>query len=129
VFATRIDPDRMANWYAPSDEFGPTFGEVDPQVGGRYRIGMLSSGQAEPRFVSGQYCRLDAPRTLSFTWAWEPYKPGTRETQATLEFQPVGAGTNLALTHKRFRDESDRDGHCPGGWRGCLDRRGRKFGG
>ncbi len=34
VFAMWIDPDQMADWYAPSDDFGPTIGEVDPQVGG-----------------------------------------------------------------------------------------------
>ena len=64
----------MADWYAPSDDFGPTIGEVDPQVGGQYRVGMLLPGQTDPRFVSGQYCRVDPPRTLSFTWAWEPHE-------------------------------------------------------
>src|SRR5262249_42874050 len=72
VFAVWIDPSQMSDWYAPSDDFGPTIGQVDPQVGGDYRIGMLLPGATDPRFVSGQYCKLDAPRTLSFTWAWEP---------------------------------------------------------
>ena len=51
---------------APTDDFGPTVGEVDPHVGGQYRIGMLPPGRTDPRFASGQYCRMDAPRTLSF---------------------------------------------------------------
>jgi uncharacterized protein YndB with AHSA1/START domain/predicted Ser/Thr protein kinase len=128
VFALWIDPDRMADWYAPSDDFGPTTGEVDPRVGGRYRIGMLLPGQTEPRFVSGQYCRVDAPRTLSFTWAWEPHKAGWPETQVTVEFQPKGGGTDLVLTHERFRDEPDKNGHAQG-WQGCLNRLSRKVGG
>src|SRR5262249_8529421 len=41
VFAMWLEPKRMTDWYAPSDDFGPTIGEVDPQVGGAYRIGML----------------------------------------------------------------------------------------
>ena len=57
---------------------------------GTYRIGMLLPGRTDRRFVSGQYCRVDAPRTLSFTWAWEPHKAGTRETQVTVEFHPEG---------------------------------------
>ena len=61
VFAVWTDPGQMADWYAPSDDFGPTVGEVDPQVGGQYRIGMLLPGRTDPRFVSGQYCRVDAP--------------------------------------------------------------------
>jgi uncharacterized protein YndB with AHSA1/START domain len=128
VFAVWTRPDQMADWYAPSDEFGPTIGEVDLQVGGPYRIGMLLPGRTDPRFVSGQYCRVDAPRTLSFTWAWEPHKAGTHETQVTVEFHPKGAGTALVLTHERFRDESDRNSHAQG-WQGCLNRLNRKFGG
>jgi uncharacterized protein YndB with AHSA1/START domain/predicted Ser/Thr protein kinase len=128
VFAVWIDPDRMADWYAPSDDFGPTIGEVDPQVGGAYRIGMLLPGRTDYRFVSGHYSRVDAPRTLSFTWGWEPYQPGWPETQITIEFRPRGGGTDLVLTHERFRDETDKDRHAEG-WRGCLERLGRKFGG
>jgi uncharacterized protein YndB with AHSA1/START domain len=128
VFAAWTDPDRMADWYAPSDDFGPTIGEVDLQVGGAYRIGMLLPGRTDYRFVSGHYSRVDAPRTLSFTWSWEPYQPGWPETQITVEFRPGGDGTDLMLTHERFRDEADRDRHAEG-WRGCLDRLARKFGG
>ena len=128
VFAVWLDPSKMSDWYAPSDDFGPTIAQVDPQVGGEYRVGMLIPGAAEPRFVSGQYSKLDAPRSLSFTWAWEPLKPGWNETQVTLDFQPRGNGTNLVLTHERFRSEPDKSDHA-NGWRGCLRRLGRKFGG
>jgi serine/threonine protein kinase len=128
VFAAWTEPRQMADWYAPSEEFGPTIGEVDLQVGGQYRIGMLLPGQTDPRFASGQCCRVDAPRTLSFTWAWEPHKAGTRETQMTLDFHPRGNGTDLVLTHERFRDEKDRNSHAQG-WEGCLNRLSRKFGG
>ena len=108
--------------------FGPSIGEADLQVGGHYRLGMLLPGQSDPRFVSGQYCRVDSPGTLSFTWAWEPLTPKTVETQVTLEFHPRGQGTDLVFTHERFRDEPDRNSHAQG-WQGCLDRLGRKFGG
>jgi uncharacterized protein YndB with AHSA1/START domain/predicted Ser/Thr protein kinase len=128
VFAVWTDPGQMADWYAPSDDFGPTAGEVDLHVGGNYRVGMRPPGRPDPKVVSGQYCRVDAPRTLSFTWAWEPFKPGWPETQVTLEFHPKGGGTDLVLTHERFHDESDKDAHARG-WQGCLDRLGRKFGG
>src|SRR5262245_3380595 len=33
VFAVWTTPDQMADWYAPSDDFGPTIGEVDLVVG------------------------------------------------------------------------------------------------
>jgi uncharacterized protein YndB with AHSA1/START domain/tRNA A-37 threonylcarbamoyl transferase component Bud32 len=128
VFAVWTDPSQMSDWYAPSDDFGPTVGEVDLQVGGPYRVGMLLPGQADHRFVAGQYCRVDPPRTLSFTWEWQPPKDGWNETQVTLDFHPRGDGTNLVLTHERFRVESDKNSHAEG-WQGCLKRLSRKFGG
>ncbi len=128
VFAAWTNPDTMSDWYAPTDDFGPTVAEVDPQVGGKYRVGMHLPGHTDHRFVSGQYCQVDAPRTLSFTWAWEPHVATTRETQVTLEFQPKDDGTNLVLTHERFRSEPDRNSHAQG-WQGCLDRLSRKLGG
>ncbi len=106
----------MSDWLAPFDDFGPTVGQVDLQVGGGYRIGMLPPGAPEPRFVSGQYCTVDEPSTLSFTWAWEPLKPGWNETQVTLDFKPRGNGTNLVMTHERFRSEPDKNDHTSG-WR------------
>ena len=128
VFAAWIDPGQMADWYAPSDDFGPTVAAVDPRVGGDYRIGMLLPGRTEPRFAAGQLCRVDEPRSLSFTWTWEPLQPGWPETQVTVEFRPEGDGTDVVLTHERFRDQGDRDSHARG-WQGCLDRLRRKFGG
>jgi serine/threonine protein kinase len=127
VFEVWVTPNQMADWYAPSDDFGPTIGEVDLRVGGHYRVGMLLPGQSEPKFVSGDYCRIDPPRTLSFTWGWEPHQPGWPETQVTLEFHPRDNGTDLVLTHERFRSESDKNSHTQG-WQGCLNRLCRKFG-
>jgi hypothetical protein len=101
-------------------------GTVDPRVGGDDRIGMLLPGRAEPRFVSGPYCRVGASRTLSFTRAWEPHRAGTREAQVTVEFHPRGTGTDPVLTHERSRDEADKDGHAQGR-RGRVDRPCRKL--
>jgi uncharacterized protein YndB with AHSA1/START domain len=89
---------------------------------------MLLPGKIDHKFVSGQYCKVDSPRTLSFTWAHQPHVAATRETQVTLEFQPKDNGTNLVLTHERFRSEPDRNSHAQG-WQGCLNRLSRKLGG
>jgi serine/threonine protein kinase len=128
VFAAWTDPARMADWLAPSDEFGPTDATVDLQVGGQYRVRMHPPHQDQPSIVSGQYCRIDAPRSLSFTWAWESPRADTHETQLTLEFHARGATTDLVLIHERFRDQELRNSHAQG-WAGCLDRLTRKLGG
>jgi serine/threonine protein kinase len=127
VFMAWITPQQMAGWYAPSDDFGPTGAEVDAWVGGHYRVSMNPPGQDQPSVVSGHYCKVDAPRTLSFTWAWESPRADTHETQVTLEFRPRGDATDLVLTHERFRDEELRNRHAQG-WQGCVERLSRKVG-
>ncbi len=127
VFAAWIDPSSMTNWYAPTDDFKPTQAEVDLQVGGRYRVAMFPPDREEPAVVTGQYCRIDPPRSLSFTWSWVSPRADAHETQVTLEFHAQGDATDLVLTHERFRDESLRSQHAQG-WQGCLERLSRKVG-
>ena len=69
-FAVWIDPGQMSDWYAPTDEFGPTVGEVDPHVGGHYRVGMLLPGRTEPRYVSKEKLagRLGISERTIKTW-------------------------------------------------------------
>jgi uncharacterized protein YndB with AHSA1/START domain/predicted Ser/Thr protein kinase len=127
VFAAWTHPAQFADWFAPTDDFEPTEGEVDLCVGGTYLVVMHPPGGPEAFRVSGQYCRVDAPKALSFTWPERP-TPDAHETQVTLEFQSRGDATNLVLTHERFRDEERRNNHAKG-WAGCLGRLARKLGG
>jgi serine/threonine protein kinase len=124
VFETWTDPAGMFDWYAPTDEFTTPLAEVDLRVNGTYRVGMQQGDVLH--VVSGQYCRIEPPTVLSFTWAWESPRPCVQETQVTVEFRPNGSGTDLTLTHERFRDEGQRQGHAKG-WTGCLERLARKL--
>lgn len=127
VFEAWTDPRLMATWLAPSDEFGPTEAEVDLQVDGSFEIRMRPPGQEQPSIASGQYCRVKAPHTLSFTWGWSSPHFDTHETQITLDFHSRGATTDVTLTHERFRDRARRDSHAKG-WQGCLERLARVIG-
>jgi serine/threonine protein kinase len=128
VFAAWTDPAVMTNWLAPTDDFTTPIAEVDLRVGGRYRIGMQHKDKPQPHIAAGQYCQIDPPRSLSFTWAWDAPKADDHETQLTLEFRPSGDSTNLTLIHERFRDEVRRNDHAQG-WQGCLRRLARRFDG
>jgi|GEM_PF-3660772 len=123
VFKAWTDPTQMFDWYAPTDDFTTPIAEVDLHVNGTYRIGMQSDTL---HVVSGQYCRIEEPTLLSFTWAWEVPRPDVQETQVTLEFRRHGGATELTLTHERFRDERQRKAHAEG-WTGSLNRLARKL--
>ena len=128
VYAAWTNPERIARWFAPTDDFTTPMAEVDARVGGRYRIGMKHKDQDYTNIVSGQYCRLDPPDCMSFTWAWEAPRADEHETQVTLEFRPNGPATDLTLIHERFRDPEARKSHAEG-WTGCLARLERKLSG
>jgi serine/threonine protein kinase len=124
VFAAWTDPAVMVDWYAPTDDFTTPVAEVDLRVGGSYRVGMKPGDRADVLLVRGQYCRIEAPSALSFTWAWD-HDPAAPETQVTLEFRPKEDVTEVVLTHERFRDPEQRKRHAEG-WTGCLNRLARK---
>ncbi len=125
VFAAWLNPEQMTQWYAPSDDFTTPIAEVDAKVGGQYRVGMKPKDR-DVHIVRGQYCRIEPPHRLRFTWAWDAPKPDVQETQVTLEFVPKGDGTDVTLIHERFRDEQSRKDHT-GGWIGCLNRLAQKI--
>lgn len=126
VYAAWTDPAQMTEWLAPTDDFRTPIAEVDLKIGGRYRIGMMPPNADQPNIVVGEYCRVDAPHCLSFTWAWVSPHADVQETQLTLEFHAQGRSTRVVLTHERFRDEELRKRHAEG-WTGCLQRLTRKF--
>src|SRR6185369_8573475 len=65
VFAAWLDPESLAQWMRP-DTVAATVVEVDPRVGGRFRIAMQrGDGEVEHR---GEYLTIDPPRRLEFTW-------------------------------------------------------------
>ena len=68
VFEAWTQPAVMANWFAPSDDFTTPIAEVDLRVGGRYRVGMQPKGSTDVFLHSGQYCRIEEPTLLGFTW-------------------------------------------------------------
>jgi serine/threonine protein kinase len=126
VFAAWTDPEQMTRWYAPSDDFSTPIAQADPKVGGNYKVGMKHKDREQAHIVSGQYCKIDPPHLLSFTWAWEAPQVDAHETQVTLEFRPQGNATGVTLIHERFRDETARKEHAQG-WTGCLNRLAQKI--
>src|SRR5437867_2973496 len=88
VYAAWLNPGEMHDWYAPTDDYTTPVAEVDARVGGPFRVAMKHKEREQPNVVSGQYCRIEPPWTLVFTWAWGSPKPDVHETQVTVDFQP-----------------------------------------
>jgi uncharacterized protein YndB with AHSA1/START domain len=124
VFAAWTDPAQFAEWFGPRG-MKTTHCRLDLRVGGRWEL--TGEGLGTQRAISGRYLAVDPPRLLSFTWAWHETgsldTPREHETTVTLEFRPVGARTELTLTHARFRDTTGAANYR-WGWTGSFEKLG-----
>jgi uncharacterized protein YndB with AHSA1/START domain len=113
VFAAWLDPLSLARWMRPGTDATAT-AEVDPRVGGRFRIVMKHSGGATEH--TGEYLVIERPSRLSFTWISEHTQQTA--TQVTVECFERDQGTELVLTHRRL-PESKIEAHRRG-WGAIL---------
>jgi uncharacterized protein YndB with AHSA1/START domain len=97
VMAAWLDPKSAAQWMQPGDVTNTTV-EIDPRVGGKFRIVMAHGGGDADHW--GEYLAIEPPSLLSFTWisAHTELQPSI----VTIELQERDNGTDLTLTHRRL---------------------------
>jgi len=106
VFEAWLDAESLKEWMRPAGA-QVTAAEVDPRVGGRFRIVMSGEhGETEHR---GEYREIRPPERLVFTWI-SNHTLG-RETLVTVELRAVGDETDLTLTHEYLPDDEARRKH------------------
>src|SRR5262249_27704260 len=108
VFAAWLDPKSLAIWMCPGP-VASAAAEVDPRVGGRFRITMRHpNGDADHW---GEYLVVDPPSRLEFPWT--SAATDRQPTLVTVELLERDGGTELILTHRRLPSsqiESHRKG-------------------
>jgi uncharacterized protein YndB with AHSA1/START domain len=97
VFAAWLDPASLAQWMRPG-KTKDVKAEVDPRVGGKFRIVMVEDRGAFEH--TGEYLAIEPPARLSFTWISQA--TDLRPTVVTIDFVERDAGTELILTHRRL---------------------------
>jgi uncharacterized protein YndB with AHSA1/START domain len=113
VFQAWIDPRQRLAWWGDQGTYLTTKFDSDLRVGGKW----LTEGKAKDGkdfTVSGEYTRVDAPRTLGFTWNNTWGGAGAPETHVLIELIPTSSGTHVTLTHSGFKSVDSRDGHNQG---------------
>ena len=110
VFAAWLDPVSLATWMRPGEATGAIV-EVDPRVGGRFRILMQHEQGGCGYEHQGEYLAIEPPSLLSFTWI--SAATDLRPTVVTVELHERDGGTELVLTHRRLPPERV-DGHRRG---------------
>ena len=97
VFAAWLDPKSLAQWMRPGGMTDAT-AEVDPKVGGRFRIVMIEGPRRYEH--QGEYLVIEPPERLEFTWISQA--TDLRPTVVTIELLERDGNTELVLTHRRL---------------------------
>lgn len=119
VFEACVEPDQLARWWGPAGFTAPSI-ELDPRVGGSYRIAMQPP-EGELFHLSGEFREVDPPGRLAYTFRWEDPDPHDQETVAELSFNDLDGSTRLVLDQGAFATEARRQLHDDG-WSDSLDR-------
>jgi uncharacterized protein YndB with AHSA1/START domain len=104
IFAAWTDADQLRQWLCPEPGH---VGEASctPIVGGGFRLVMLFPHGATE--VTGEYLAVDPPHRLVFTWL--PNGDPARETRVSVTLRPLGATTEMIITHERAADGRYRE--------------------
>jgi uncharacterized protein YndB with AHSA1/START domain len=121
VFAAWLDPVSLAQWMCPGGVTSATV-QVDPRVGGKFRIVMQHPGGAEEHW--GEYLVIEPPERLSFSWI--SAKTDLETTVVSVELVARGAGTELILSHRRLPAAQVRDHRD--GWTDIIRKLGEELG-
>ena len=104
VFDAWLDPQSVCRWLFATPDGVMERVEVDPRVGGRFRIDERRGDEVASHF--GTYVEIDRPRRLVFDFGTSFEETPTR---VTVDITPDGEESRLALTHEGvWADYEDR---------------------
>lgn len=95
VFDAWLDPDHACRWLFATPDGLMERVEIDPHVGGRFRIDERRGDELAEHF--GTYVEIDRPCRLAFDFATSFEETPTR---IVVTFEPDGEGTLLTLRHE-----------------------------
>ena len=119
VFSALSEPEEVAKWFGPNG-FAARSVEIDLRIGGAYRIAMQPP-EGELFYLGGEFCAVDPPARLSYTFLYEDPDPEDQETIVTLSLNELGDTTELVFSQGEFATERRRALHDEG-WANSLDR-------
>lgn len=95
VYRAFLEPDALARWIPPYG-FTSKVHEMDPKVGGRYRMSFTNFGTGTTHAFGGTYTEMVPNERLCYTDRFDdPNLPG--EMSVTVTLRPVLRGTELNI--------------------------------
>ena len=117
VYRAFLDAAAMVKWLPPNG-FTGTVHELDPKVGGRYRMSFTNLTNGESHSFGGKYLELVPNERIKHTDKFDdPNLPGEMITTITLK--PVSVGTELNVVQEGIPEAIPTEA-CYLGWQESL---------
>ncbi|MDH4036040.1 MAG: SRPBCC family protein [Candidatus Krumholzibacteria bacterium] len=98
VYRAFLDPDALVKWMAPHGFTGKVH-QMDPRVGGGYKMSFTNFGTGSSHSFGGKYVELTPNERIRYTDAFDdPNLPG--EMQMTVSLRAVSCGTELTIVQE-----------------------------
>lgn len=104
VFAAFDDSNEFRKWWGPKG-FSITSLDFQPQVGEQYRMEMQPP-DGKAFYLIGEFCVVDRPVRLAYTFAYEEPGRDDIETLVSLAFSDLGGSTEVFLSQGPFKTEA-----------------------
>ncbi len=129
VFDALTTADGIAAWWGP-DELPVILAEVDPRVGGAYRVRFRTLDGLEHESV-GEFLEVAPPHRLVMTWGYafggEPEELGLT-SRIEVDIRAIDGGAELTFTHAQLKNAVSVASH-ERGWSGAFVKLVRILGG
>jgi len=120
VFDALTTADGIAAWWGP-DELPAIEAEIDPRVGGAYRVRFRTFDGREHE-ACGECLEVVRPSRLVMSWRWalggDPAEFG-RVSRIEIDVKATKYGAELTFTHADLSNAASQRSH-EGGWTGSL---------
>jgi uncharacterized protein YndB with AHSA1/START domain len=98
LYRAMLDPDAMAKWLPPHGFTGKVH-NIDPKVGGSYKMSFTNLASGQTHAFGGQYVELIPGERISYTDRFDdPNLPG--EMRTTVALTKVSCGTDLSIVQE-----------------------------
>lgn len=117
IYRAFLDPDALARWLPPYG-FLAKVHQMDPQVGGSYRMSFTHFGSGHSHAFGGSYLELVPHSHIRYTAVFDdPNLPGQMQTRVTLT--TVSCGTDVSITQEGIPAAIPAEA-CHLGWQESL---------
>src|SRR6188768_329665 len=117
IYKAFLDPDAMAKWLPPNGFTGKVH-EMDPVVGGKYKMSFTNFGNGQSHSFGGEYLELVPNKRIRNTDSFDdPNMPG--EMITTVDLRKVMVGTEVNIIQEGIPEAIPAEA-CYLGWQESL---------